>query len=257
MLITTSRKPTLPMLQKAKRLSHEWNVPHLAREKRTIASMHHTDTAVYMVGKNGKDVLYNKGHDDFFFHPSMATIRIQRLEKGGHDPFATITTLQHGDSFLDLTLGLASDSIVASYLVGKDGIVHGVEKQQTVAEIVKSGLSTWDDGSESLLDAMRRIQVIQRDHTEYLRTLADQSFDVVYLDPMFERTIDESLSLNGLRASASYDTLQSKTLDEARRVARKHVILKAESSSSLWEKYSFERLEKRPSRTSYGALRRL
>ncbi|WP_265182443.1 hypothetical protein [Geomicrobium sp. JCM 19055] len=67
MLITTSRKPTLPMLQKAKRLSHEWNVPHLAREKRTIASMHHTDTAVYMVGKNGKDVLYNKGHDDFFF----------------------------------------------------------------------------------------------------------------------------------------------------------------------------------------------
>ena len=47
--------------------------------------------------------------------------RVKRLMRGEHDPFVQATQLESGMTVLDCTLGMASDSIVASYMVGESG----------------------------------------------------------------------------------------------------------------------------------------
>lgn len=65
----------------------------------------------------------------------------------------------------------------------------GLEKNQYIAFLVKSGLITWESGLKEMDESMRRITILHEDHLAYLKRQSDQSFDVVYFDPMFEETI--------------------------------------------------------------------
>ncbi|MFZ7944193.1 hypothetical protein [Neobacillus sp. 19] len=95
---------------------------------------------VIVVGKDRVE-LFEKGSTlPFFFHPNSAMFRIKRLLSGENDPFADAAQLTEGMTILDCTLGLASDAIVASFLVGKGGHVTGLEGHKYLAYIVQEGL---------------------------------------------------------------------------------------------------------------------
>ena len=59
---------------------------------------------------------------------------------------------------LDCTLGMASDSIVASYVVGESGKVTGLEGNEYMAYIMENGLKTWSSSVSEIDEAMQRIQ---------------------------------------------------------------------------------------------------
>ena len=60
----------------------------------------------------------------FFFHPSMAVLRVQRLKKHESDHFSAALALKPGMRVLDCTMGLASDAVVASFITGRTGTVR-------------------------------------------------------------------------------------------------------------------------------------
>ncbi|MFB4158781.1 class I SAM-dependent methyltransferase [Geomicrobium sp. JSM 1781026] len=254
-MITTSRKPTQEMVARAEQIAADFELPYHRRNKQTITEFHAHHPHVYMVGKAGKDVVYTKRKEPFFFHPSMATLRIQRLQNGEADPLVRASRLVPGDSFLDVTLGLGSDSIVASFYAGPNGKVIGVEKQPMIASVVQEGLKNWtDDQHPALVEAMRRVQVVCVDQRQYLQKQADNSFDVIYMDPMFKQSVQQSVHLQPLKEIACYDGLSNETVQEALRVAKKAVVLKAESQSSLFDEFGFQRLDRRRGTVTYGTI---
>src|SRR5262249_39484281 len=152
-------------------------------------------------------------------------------------PFADAAKLSKGMTVLDCTLGLASDSIVASFLVGREGSVTGTEGQKYLAYIVKEGLKTWDTGIPQMNEAMERINVIQAASLDYLKGLNDASVDCVYFDPMFEESIIGSVGIKALTHFAIYNDLDEETMEEALRVAKFRVVLKDHFRSSRFERY--------------------
>ncbi|WP_339063116.1 class I SAM-dependent methyltransferase [Tepidibacillus marianensis] len=175
-----------------------------------------------------KHIKYYTAQDQqpFFFHPSMAILRINQLQKGDNDILVSLSKLKPDDSFLDCTLGLGSDSIVASYLVGERGRVVGVESQPVIAVIVEQGLQNgWKENHDIEL-AMKRIEVVTMNHLDYLYSLPDRSFDVIYFDPMFRQGFSKSSSMIPLRQVANSNSLAVETILQAKRIAKRAIVLK-------------------------------
>ncbi|WP_176764719.1 class I SAM-dependent methyltransferase [Natribacillus halophilus] len=253
-LITTSVSPTPEMIERAYQLATRFQCPFEERLHKTMNAFLRKADKVYMVGKLGRDMLYTADSEQpFFFHPSMAKIRVQRMLSGEVDPLVSIAQLRPGDDFLDLTLGLGADSIVASHAVAPAGNVVGVEKNPFIAEVVAQGLKHWDEDVPGLNEAMRSIMVVQQDHLAYLRALKDRSFDTVYVDPMFREARVHSAHLTPLRFWAEDEKVTKDVLKEAKRVARRAVVLKAERGSQIFTRLGFPEIKKHRS-VSYGAM---
>ena len=92
----------------------------IERNKRSIARIQQDyESAVLVAGSNRYD-LYRIGMEQpFFFHPNSAAFRFKRMINGEIDPLIEVAQLKVGDDFLDCTLGLGSDSIIASFVVGR------------------------------------------------------------------------------------------------------------------------------------------
>jgi hypothetical protein len=253
MFVTTAGRTNEHMIEKATETAAILEVEYIPRNKRSIKSIQkEMDSDCIVVGKERHE-LFGKGErQPFFFHPNSAMFRIKRLMNQEHDPFADAIRLSNGMSFLDCTLGLASDSIVASYLVGKKGRVIGVEGQTFLAFLVKTGLSTWDSGLSAMNAAMKRIHVVHENALHVLQSLPTESIDCVYFDPMFEESVLESDGIKALGQFALYDDLHEETVREALRVSRQRVVLKDHYRSSRFEKFGFQVLRRKTAKFHFG-----
>jgi hypothetical protein len=74
--------------------------------------------------------------------------------------------------------------------------------------------------------AGRFVHIERADHREYLKRQAGGSFDVVLIDPMFRTPGDSGPLFELVRAHGTHVPLEAETLAEARRVARKGVLVK-------------------------------
>lgn len=162
--------------------------------------------------------------------------------------------LQLGDSVLDCTLGLAADAMLAAYTVGEAGRVVGLEANPNVAFIVRQGMQAYDTSELPLTACMRHIEVIQSEVVRYLKTLPDNAFDVVYMDPMFEKVIEEANNFQALRLAGEHVTLTDEWVNEAKRVAKKRVVLKAHFRSEWFATYGFQQYERITAKFHYGVL---
>lgn len=241
MFVTTAGRTNQEMINKANEIAANLKLPYRPRKKKSINQLQEKSNSDCLVVGKERLELYEKGSTlPFFFHPNSAMFRIKRLLKGEHDPFSEAAKLSSGMTFLDCTLGLASDAIVASFLVGREGQVIGIEGQKYLAYIVEEGLRTWDSGLPIMNKAMERISVIHSTALEYLRTMPDESADCVYFDPMFEETVLESNGIMGLGQFAIHEDLSEETIREAMRVAKKRVLLKDHFKSRRFERYNFQ-----------------
>ncbi|WP_157833450.1 class I SAM-dependent methyltransferase [Desulfotruncus alcoholivorax] len=184
------------------------------------------------------------GESEFFFHPSMAVIRIKEIKSGKNDQMINAMGLCDGQRLLDCTLGLATDAIVASYILGPKGFVLGIESSPLVASIVQIGLQkSYKKTSHDVLNAMSRIKVFKGDHRITLEELPDNSFDVVYFDPMFRIPMSKSSGINALRPLADHRPITNRVLDSALRVASKRVVVKENRWGNELEKLGFKYIE--------------
>ncbi|WP_100402520.1 class I SAM-dependent methyltransferase [Bacillus sp. FJAT-42315] len=255
MIISTASRVNTPLEQKAKQAAKELGFPYVARRKRSVADLQKQYESDCLIVKRERLELYPLHESEpFFFHPNSASFRVKRLMRGEEDPFVSAAKLESGMSVLDCTLGLASDSIVASFVTGPTGQVTGIEGNPVLGYIVKLGLKEWQAPLPELQAAMEKIEVQLGRYQQLLSTFADRSFDVVYFDPMFTETVEASEGIAGLRHFAIYDELEKETLEQAMRVAKQRVVLKDHFRSDRFERLGFEQHIRKTSAFHFGTI---
>ena len=151
----------------------------------------------------------------------MAFLRVLRSVKGVVDPLVRDAGLQPGDAVLDATLGLGGDALVAAHATGSR--VLGVEKSALLAAFTLSALRRLPRHGQ---EPGRLVEVVQGDHRALLARLPARSFDVVLLDPMFATASGAGPQFDLVRQNADHAPLDQGTLAQARRVARRGVLVK-------------------------------
>jgi len=142
------------------------------------------------------------------------------LDPTERDPMLEAAGLRPGDAVLDATLGLGADALVAAAACGPDGRVVGLEASAPLAAWVAEGLRRLD------VEPARRVEVRAIDHASALAALPAASFDVVLFDPMFRHRRDAPGGFDLVRRLADARPLEAAALEEARRVARRWVVVK-------------------------------
>ncbi len=258
LVVTTSHKASTEQQDRAEVWAERLAVPLVPRKGRSIAEVA-TDEHVtgVLVISDREPVYYEPGRQlEYFFHPNMAKVRIHNLKAGRGDPMIEAMQLSGGDSVLDCTLGRGCDAIVASWVVGAAGKVAGVERIPILAALTAHGLANYEIQPDDVAAAMRRIEVHQADYHDVLTDAAPASFDIVYFDPIFDQPLDGSPAMDLLRALADQHSVDAVALREARRVARRAVVIKQRRGSDYWEQwpFPFEIVAGGASRIEYGRL---
>jgi hypothetical protein len=160
----------------------------------------------------------------------MGVLRMRRTEARlegrpvsptDRDPFLEAAGICPGDEVLDATLGLGADALVAAAAAGPAGRVVALEASPLLAAWVAEGLHRLEAAP-----AAGRIEVRAAEHLAALSALPDRSFDVVVFDPMFRHARAQPGGFELVRALADPRPLEAAALDEARRVARRAVVVK-------------------------------
>ena len=254
-IVTTVRKPTPDVENLAEEISLKLGGKLVTREDfsfdklKTIYGVEN----ILLVKKNSLSVVTGDG--ELFFHPNTAHLRIKNLREGDGDRLIDALKISAGSTVLDCTLGLGSDAIVESFIAGSTGKVVALEINPLIAEIVRRGLKNFSDDSEHVLTAMRRIEVVNVAAENFLPTCADNSFDVVYFDPMFRRPVKKSSGLNAIRPLADGRPLSTEIVREAVRVAKFRVVMKEHRGSDEFSRLGFKIVEGgKYSSVSFGVI---
>ena len=229
MIITTAFDETEELIVKAKKLSESLNVPYIARNKKTVKYMlEHKDAQIFVVNNQRGLSYYEKGHDEIFFHPNMAMHRIKQIKSGQSDSLVTACQLKEGMTFLDCTLGLASDTLVANYVTASKWKVISLEKSFPLSVLVSEGLQYYATHEKpewkSLID---QINIVHTDNLDYLKQCPDHFVDVVYFDFMFNQSVESSHGIKVIKPVVSYDMMTKEHVTEALRVAKQRVVVKS------------------------------
>ncbi|XID94414.1 class I SAM-dependent methyltransferase [Paenibacillaceae bacterium WGS1546] len=255
MIVTTADRPNPEAVRRAERLAAELKAAVAPRAGRTLRQLRAAtgEREILVVGE--KDLkLDAEGEPPFFFHPSMALVRLKGLLKGGQDALLSATGAAPGDTVLDCTAGLCADAIVLSYAAGERGRVVALEASRTIHLIVREGLRTYETGLPEADAAMRAVEAAHGRYEERLPRMPDKSVDIVYFDPMFEKPVRSSSALAPLRARALGEPLTEEAVREATRVARKKVVLKDHRESGRFERLGFRPARKSSSAVAYGVI---
>lgn len=260
MIVTTSQAPAQELLAYAEALAKELNAPFIHRREMSVRKlMARYGGAHILVATEQELRLYERDSMDkpLVYHPSMALPKLKGMLQGNEEALIRYSGCQPGDVVLDCTAGLCSDSLVFSLAAGADGKVIALESEQLLYIVVREGLAQYKVNVQEIEQAMRRIELKLADHERYLASLPDNSVDIVYFDPMFRQPLHESSAIGAIRSMANKHALTELTIAEAKRVARKCVMLKEHSMSEEFERLGFTRCqEARGQRIAYGVIAR-
>ncbi|MDI3327281.1 MAG: class I SAM-dependent methyltransferase [Alicyclobacillaceae bacterium] len=254
-LVTTAGRSDPALEFRAMEAARELGVPYEPRAGRSLDDLLSLREAcwVLVVGREGL-FLYAGGRR-FPYHPGMAVGRLRQILQGGRDPLLEAAGVRPGDRVIDGTFGLGADAVILSYAAGPTGRVIGIESRPAVAYLVREGLSRYVYPTlPELEEAMRRIDVVCADHLEYLRSLPDRSVDLVYFDPMFRKTVQQARSMDALRELGDPRPLSPEAVAEARRVARRRVVMKERRESEEFFRLGFTPLRKGSGRIQFGVI---
>ncbi|MDR0269443.1 class I SAM-dependent methyltransferase [Paenibacillus sp.] len=255
MIITTGDKAGEAIIRRARALASHTGCLYVPRSRTPLAKMaklHGNDDIIVVL--DGGARLVRPGEEPMDFHPSMGFIRAKRILKGESDPMLDAACMREGDSVLDCTAGLGTDALVFSVKGGMDTVVTAVESSPSLSALLSEGLAYYTSGVNEVNESMRRINVLNRNHLDVLRSLPDLSMDIVYFDPMFREPLMDSSAIRPLRWFANSEPLSEESIQEAVRVARKTVVLKEKRGSGEFARLGFTEQERAHSKISYGVI---
>jgi 16S rRNA (guanine1516-N2)-methyltransferase len=220
--VTTPLAPTPAADDAAREAAGRRGLPFVRRGNLSLAEL---------AGEAGVDALLVLGaHASLWvegveerWHPGMGALRAKRLAIGERvtgDTFLAAARLRPGDLVLDCTIGLGADALVAATAVGSAGRVVGLESSPAIAAWTGEGFARLPG------EAASRVRVECADHEAWLAAAPDRAFDVVVFDPMFRRARPATPGFDFLRRLADPRPLARSSLDQARRVARRGVLVK-------------------------------
>lgn len=241
MIITTAFDETEDLITKAHELSKKLRIPYYRRYKKTVKYLlDQVDPEIFVVNNQRGLSYYQKGKEEVFFHPNMSMHRIKQLSKGQKDSLVTACQLREGMSFLDCTLGLASDTLVAAYMVKDEGKVVSLEKSFPLSILVREGLQHYANHEKTQWQSLvERIQIKNEDNLSYLKQCEDGAFDVVYFDFMFNQAVEGSHGIKVIKPIVSYDVMTEEHVLEALRVAKQRVVVKSSYGNQTIKELGF------------------
>lgn len=199
-----------------------WRLPLLLRGRKAPLRGLLEDAEVLVVfGEDGVSLRDRLGH--VRGGAGLAALRLKEIAKGRtEDPLQRVGELAPGERVLDATLGFAQDARVAARLVGASGSVVGIESSLPLAVLAEATLRR--EGSPA---SSAPIEVRHADSGAVLRAMPSTSVEVVLFDPMFGRALSSQPGFEMLRRLADPAPLTPEVLAEARRVARRVVLIKS------------------------------
>lgn len=236
--VTTSGRPE-GLTEKARAAASEWGVPFIPRPRKgPLGALFESVADAFIVfgrDASGREtVVLTDREGSLGFHGGMGhlrRVRLQTEDARNPDALVRVAELRPGDSVLDCTLGLASDALVTSLVVGPRGRVVGLEKSLALYAVISEGLKRYELGPDSC-----RIEMVHADAHAYLRAQPAGAFDVVFFDPMFSKPRKSQPAFEVLRRYAEHAPLTPETLEEGRRVARRWVVVKGSRHTDDLEK---------------------
>lgn len=250
-VITTARRADSNRQQEAESIAARWGIPCIPRHNHNLQALLSAYGQVLVLDSTGLSCHTTAGR--LFFHPNMAALRLKEVRAGKEDKMLAAMALARGDSLLDCTAGLCSDSLVAAWRVGKEGRVTALEESLLIYLVVGYGLSRCRR-VKRFSNLAQKIDLRLANFRDYLAAQPDNSYDVVYFDPMFSVPVHRASAMEPLRPLATYSCLEARDIIQARRVARRRVVVKERSF------YPFARLGleqvvgSKQRRVAYGVL---
>ncbi|WP_379126824.1 class I SAM-dependent methyltransferase [Paenibacillus sp. sgz500958] len=255
MIITTGNHPVPDIVDRAEALAKRLHSVYRPRGTFSLPKLaeRYRDDEILIVLQEAVR-LYRKGMPIMEFHPSMGYVRAKRVLKGEMDPMIEAAGMMPGDSVLDCTAGLGTDSLLFAVYGGEGSRVTALESSLPLYALLLEGMVHYISGEPLVNDALRRIEVVHSDHLQYLKKQADNSVDIVYFDPMFRQPLNDSSAISPLRVFANGAALSPESVSEAVRIARKCVVLKEKALSKEFERLGFHELLRNKSKISYGVI---
>jgi len=251
--ITTGRKIDEKSYKKAQQLAEKCQMPFVERDGKSLEQLKIAQQLDKILLVKKTKIVIVTAVGELFFHPNMAQLRIKKLLKKEPDNMIEAMGLKAGMTVLDCTLGFAADALVSSF-ISKIQVV-GLEADELLSLVISDGLKNYNSGITAMDEAMRNIKVININHKDYLRQLPDDSFDIVYFDPMFRHPLQDSIHLQPLRQLADISAVDAESIAQARRVARKKIIFKENSKSREFSRLGFTKIAGgRYSNVHYGVM---
>lgn len=258
-VVTTPRRPKEADVAEAQAEAARLGLPYVARRSHSWQRLvEETGAEAILACATGDRALWLPGMQaPWRFHGGMAVLRIRRLI-GRHevDPFLLACDLHPGHRLLDCTGGALADAIVAAHAVGEGGHVEAIEASPLLHAVTAHGAEEVRFGEPAIDAALGRIHVTLGDHREVLRTLPDRSFDVVYFDPMFREGTSAPPGFDVVRALADPRALSAEAVAEAKRVARRRVVVQDRKTGGELERLGLEELPviSRHASTRFGGV---
>ncbi len=206
----------------------------------------------------GQPQLHRRGGaGPLFYHPGMGLVRIKRLADGHEDDRLLIASgVRPGDRVLDCTAGLGSDAVVWSHAVGAQGICTALEARADIAQLFAIARATHETGVAAFDTALRRVDARCAAFREAFAVLPDDSYDIVYFDPMFDASVEGSHAMRLMRDFADLTDVTRSDLGHALRIARRAVVIKGRRDSALWRELGVAQVGRNSGQVAYGLVPR-
>lgn len=251
--LTTSYHPQPDLIKKAMRLAAELNIPFFSRSSMSMKE-YWANNALLLILEEKRLVLANK-EKKLSFHPNMAKLRILNLQQGKPDHLLKALNLIPGDTLLDCTAGLCGDALTAAWFL--QSAVTAWEADKLIYAVTQYGLANYEEKAPDLKVAMHRINLHNKDYVNCLPELPEESFSVIYFDPMFDHSVKGSSTMESLRCFARTEPLTPELLNQALRAAKKRVVVKVRAGSRLLQELNCPEVRGgRYSRIAYGIWRK-
>jgi 16S rRNA (guanine1516-N2)-methyltransferase len=238
--VTTPRKTTREQIRLSSDIAAWCGCRYAARRDRALERMFHDEEVdVIVVADDPAKVHHRLGAQPLFFHPSMAAQRFIRQARGEQDRLLVAAGVKAGDTVVDATLGLASDALILAHAVGSAGRVVGLESSIVTATMLRVVQHFGSHQYAMAANLLRQVEIRAVSHEDWLSEQPDGSVDVIYFDPMFRSPNEDSSSLAPLRSFADTSPLSERAISEAKRVARRTVVIKERPSLDLFRGHGF------------------
>ncbi len=252
--VTCSARADSALCQRAIAIAQELGCTYWDRPEVRLSNFIHVLGLSALVVVGQRDIVVHTPHARLRHHPNAAVLRVVNMLRDRRDTFVELAQLAPGDHLLDCTCGVGADAIAAAHAVGTDGSVHALEASPLLALLTRCGMQRYQHPNHGAVTAaMRRVRVSNARYQDMLPTYPDNCVDVVYFDPMFGQTFTDSNGLELVRAFAQTGLPQQNDIAEAKRVARRCVLMKDQIPGRTLQALGFSVIKK-ARRFCYGRI---
>ena len=138
-LIATTSQSINTISRELEKFLQETNIVYVPRGRKSLPLLMEENQAEGIIVWHEEGPVLHLQNEKFFFHPSMAKNRLSAYRNHQRvDLLIKACDLQRPDTFLDCTLGIGADAIVASYFTEQR--VTGLEASFPIAVVIKWGM---------------------------------------------------------------------------------------------------------------------